>query len=68
MGEESSHGLASSLDIPWGPYSSFSGALSETPRGHDTLLQVGLIFAPRRERLVHRNHMIGALRLVDVNG
>jgi len=58
MGEEYSHGLASSLDIPWGPYSSFSGALFETPRGRDTLLQVGLIFAPHGEKLVHRNHMI----------
>ena len=29
-----------------------------TLRGHETFLQVGLIFAPHGEKLVHRNHMI----------
>jgi hypothetical protein len=39
-----------------------------TLRGYDALLQVGLIFAPRMERLIHHNHAVGAVRLVEVHG
>jgi len=51
----------------WGPYSFFL-MFCLTPRGHDALLQVGLIFAPCVERLVHRNHKIGVVRLIEVDG
>jgi hypothetical protein len=57
------HPLAGS----WGPHSFFL-VFFLTPRGHDDLLQVGLVFAPRGERHVHSNHAIKAVHLVEVNG
>ena len=37
-------------------------------RGHDALLRASWIFAPREERHVHRNHAVGAVRLIEVDG
>jgi hypothetical protein len=50
-----------------GPHS-FSSVFFLTSRGRDDLLQVGLVFSPRRERHVHSNHAVGAVHLVKVNG
>jgi hypothetical protein len=39
-----------------------------TPRGRTTLLRVDFSFLPTQERLVHHNHVVGAVRLVGVDG
>jgi hypothetical protein len=65
--EESSHGLAPSFGKITGTHSFFL-VFFLTLRDHDALLQAGLVFAPCEERLIHHNHMVGAVRLIEVNG
>ena len=63
-----SHGLALASFGVTGTLLCLSLTSLPTPRGHVALLKAGLFFAPCGERHVHRNHVVGAVRLVGVYG